>query len=237
MPTADTLPQWLPSVDICKLRENATTVLTSHNIGGLLPHIKDFTTNTINHQSDIIAIQETWICNTTAFRNPLTNHNVYLQTRNYNNIPNIPENLQTAEKGGVSLFIHEDYHCEQILTGNCGIECVAVNITSPDITVYSVYRPLFLPLRYFIQKLTELIKKSPTNRQLVLGDFNVDLLHSPSTSLVTEMNQIGFKQIVTKPTTARNTLIDHIYLKDITPVATGVIPVYYSYHEVTYLSF
>ena len=71
---------------------------------------------------------------------------------------------------------------------------------------------------------------------VVLGDFNVDLMQSPRNPLIKKMTENDYIQIISKPTTSRNTLIDHIYVKGTSPVDSGVLPTYYSYHEVTYLA-
>ena len=96
MPSDHTLPQWLQAVDMVAMRQIATTIITCHNIEGLVFHINDFIGYIVTHQADIIALQESWISQTAGFRNPLPNHAMYLKARNYPSIPDVRETLQTA---------------------------------------------------------------------------------------------------------------------------------------------
>ena len=58
-----------------------------------------------------------------------------------------------------------------------GIECVAVHVKSPQIFVINIYRPPDLPVKYFCDVLNRLLKDlTPGIPQIVMGDFNVDLL-------------------------------------------------------------
>jgi hypothetical protein len=58
-----------------------------------------------------------------------------------------------------------------------GIECVAVHVKSPQIFVINIYRPSDLPVKYFCDALNRLLKDlTPGIPQIVMGDFNVDLL-------------------------------------------------------------
>ena len=45
---------------------------------------------------------------------------------------------------------------------------------------------------------------------VILGDFNEDILSQLNTSIVTLMFNNGITQLVTSPTTAKATLIDHV---------------------------
>lgn len=58
-----------------------------------------------------------------------------------------------------------------------GIECVAVHVKSPQIFVINIYRPPDLPVKYFCDALNRLLKDLiPGSPQIVMGDFNVDLI-------------------------------------------------------------
>jgi hypothetical protein len=58
-----------------------------------------------------------------------------------------------------------------------GIECVAVHVKSPQIFVINIYRSPDLPVKYFCDALNRLLKDlTPGIPQIVMGDFNVDLL-------------------------------------------------------------
>ena len=71
---------------------------------------------------------------------------------------------------------------------------------------------------------------------LILGDFNEDILHQTNSTIVTFMSSHGYTQIV-KSTTARGTLIDHVYYNSL-PGNTIVQEqdTYYSDHDMIYCS-
>ncbi len=65
-----------------------------------------------------------------------------------------------------------------------------------------------------------------------MGDFNEDVMNPRSSSHVAKlMAEHNYKQCVTKATTEKGTLIDHVYARGIESVHTYVMPTYYSYHE------
>jgi exonuclease III len=233
MPDAKTLPQWTAQVNLTSL--NSQCILISHNIEGLIPHLQDFSRNVVTHQSDIIALQETW----TAYvvNQPLPYYSLHLQPRNYSGIAEVPDSLKTTTKGGVGFYIHQDFAYEIIHTEQCGIECIAAKFPSLHLSVYNVYRPPQLPLLYFVRKLTELLQNSETAANIVVGDFNVNIVCDKNNLLHKEMAALNYKQLITQPTTAGRTIIDHIYVNNVECVSSGVIPTYYSYHDITYIAF
>ena len=58
-----------------------------------------------------------------------------------------------------------------------GIECVVVHVKSHKIFVINIRRPPDLPVKYFCDALNRLLKDlTPDIPQIVMGDFNMDLL-------------------------------------------------------------
>ena len=49
------------------------------------------------------------------------------------------------------------------------------------------------------------------------------------------MTRNGYQQIINQATTAENTLLDVIYVKNIEVKNSGVFQTYYSYHDAIYL--
>jgi hypothetical protein len=116
-----------------------------------------------------------------------------------------------------------------------GIECVAVHVKSPQILVINIYRPPDLPVKYFCDALNYLLKDlTPGIPQIVMGDFNVDLL-SRKDDVITHTFS-AFEQNIKSSTTRKLTCLDHIYTRHLNAQQAGVVPIYYSYHKMTYIS-
>ena len=116
-----------------------------------------------------------------------------------------------------------------------GIECVAVHVKSPQIFVINIYRPPDLPVKYFCDALNRLLKDlTPGIPQIVMGDFNVDLL-SRKDDVITRTFS-AFEQNIKSSTTRKLTCLDHIYTRHLNAQQAGVVPIYYSYHDMTYIS-
>ena len=72
---------------------------------------------------------------------------------------------------------------------------------------------------------------------LILGDFNDNLLDQPESPIVSLMSTHGYSQLVNSPTTAKGTLIDHIYYnKPNGNITVEVHDTYYSDHDTVYCS-
>ena len=71
---------------------------------------------------------------------------------------------------------------------------------------------------------------------VILGDFN-DVLHQTDSRIVTFMSSHGYTQLVNLPTTARGTLIDHIFYNGLPGnTIVQVQDTYYSDHATVYCS-
>ena len=188
----------------------------SHNTEGLLPHIEDINQNLFLSRASIICLQETWL-RTTQTVNSLPGHTLISACRD-------------SPRGGVALFINKNIQYTEVSTAGFQIECVAIKLFNPPVVLINVYRPPRLDLKHFCDNLQILYTSLDCDKLILLGDFNVDFLKSKILSL-----QESFSQVISKPTTRRSTLIDHIYIRNVPYQKSGVIPCYYSYHEMTYI--
>ena len=110
-----------------------------------------------------------------------------------------------------------------------------MHIKSPQIFVINIYRPSDLPVKYFCDALNRLLKDStPGIPQIVMGDFNVDLL-SKKDDVITRTFS-AFEQNVKSSTTRKLTCLNHIYTRPLNAQQAGVVPIYYSYYDMTYIS-
>lgn len=70
-----------------------------------------------------------------------------------------------------------------------------------------------------------------TGHKIIMGDFNENLL-STTKSTPELMEENGYHQLVTFPTTENWTLIDHVYTNiPLTQLQILPLPTYFSYHE------
>lgn len=221
IPTADSLNDWY-SVSPQIIVDSSHFLITSHNCEGYFPHYHDIKNNSFFHQADIIALQETWTSPNDRVQPPNTRYQAVFAHR-------MTHQNNQSPQGGVAIFVHEDFDFIQIDTSMADIECVAVHITSPPVSVLNVYKPPQTNLHYFCEQLTLILNNLPTSETIVLGDFNTQVSANEL-----QQTMIDFDQLITTPTTVRQTLIDHIYVKNLAAVQSGTVPTYYSYHAVTY---
>ena len=113
-----------------------------------------------------------------------------------------------------------------------------MHVKSPQIFVINIYRPPDLPVKYYCDALNRLLKDlTPGIPQIVRGDFNVDLL-SRKDDVITRTFS-AFEQNIKSPTTHKLTCLDHIYTRHLNAQQvgdSGVVSLYYSYHDMTYIS-
>ena len=111
-----------------------------------------------------------------------------------------------------------------------GIECVVVHVKSHQIFVINIRRPPDLPVKYFCDALNRLLKDlTPGIPQIVMSDFNLDLL-SRKDDVITRTFS-AFEQNIKSSTSRKLTCLDHIYTRHFNAQQAGVVPIYYSYHD------
>ena len=76
---------------------------------------------------------------------------------------------------------------------------------------------------------------------LILGDFNLNIDTTISHPFVSWMSQIGYEQLISKPTHVSGSIIDHLYVSKSfytqTHVSIVVRPLYFSDHNAVVLHF
>lgn len=120
----------------------------------------------------------------------------------------------------------------EIMRYVCNLEHLCAYIPSVDILLIVLYRPPTYGQSMFEKSLATLMKKVNARFKcgiMIVGDFNDNL----RISCVVEdlMGSQGFIQHVSEATTEANTIIDHVYTRNIENVAVTVLPTYFSYHE------
>ena len=169
-----------------------------------------------------ICLQECWLddeTDTSQFKIP-----------NYNLIP---QGKQCCHHGGLVTYIHEEFKGkvrslfkkskERLWEGQC-ITVTGERLKS-KVTISNIYRPPKLnnnnaTLKSFISELIPYLNilESEKNRNIILGDFNIDLLQLQHRAIIEEFYDkfvsMGFLPRITLPTrfsTKSCTLIDQIF--------------------------
>ena len=120
-----------------------------------------------------------------------------------------------------------------------GIGVATSTLTLPNATQMQLYRSPSVSLQLLTVMLNRMLDYIATTDlpTLILGDFNDDILSHPNSSIVSLMSNHGFSQLVTSPTTAEGTLIDHVYYNRPTnDIIVEGHDTYYSDHDTVYCS-
>lgn len=144
----------------------------------------------------VIAVQETWL-----------DCDEHLEIQGYNS-----HFVSHGHGKGVVTYYNNSFKVTGVVRSNTH---QISKVSSETYDVVNVYRNANedVPLESFLKDLFDLI----SNQRLsyVVGDFNIDLLKSPSHSICTKLKDKGFKQIVSLPTHEEGGLLDHVYVNNI----------------------
>ena len=132
---------------------------------------------------------------------------------------------------GVALIINKKFMPEEIAL-NCDCGLLAVKISKPTkLHVVSVYRPPSTPICKLTDELLKIVSKLKEIPTWIVGDFNEDISIACKRHCCSMLTINGFKQVVKKPTTDSETLIDHVYVSQKMTVTTDVTDCYYTDHD------
>lgn len=180
----------------------------------------------LNFCFTVIGISETWLNTSNKDCYEIGGYNHYSLCRN----------IKTG--GGVSLFVKDTVSCKcrpEFTRNETYIEALFIEISKDssglknDVIVGMIYRPPNQDVCVFndcLQEILDTIKKE--NKLLYLmGDFNVNLLetncHLPSSEFLDLLYSYSLFPLMTRPTritSSSSTLIDNIYLNDISAMNT-----------------
>ena len=151
---------------------------------------------------------------------------------------------QNLSNGGVMIACASSLQPHSIsIQHPPSLEIVSIMVSTHrdlQMCVVVVYRRPQLPLRSLLSLLEDYLGDLPhqTMPTVIVGDFNENLLSSPSSSVLLQfMASQGFTQLVQAPTTDSGSLLDHIYYNQAsTRSVVEVIDIYYSDHDACFLS-
>ncbi len=239
----NTMPRFIDEEYIGSTPGNMTIMM--HNIQGLQPHYMDLKCNNDMMKAEFICLTETWTEDQIQYDMQLNDFKSYHQPRclSYNDSSELTQLLQQQCHGGVAAYSKTNQATSRLMLPVQNIEHIAFQIiSSVSLVVVVIYRPVSYVLQEFIYNMTILLNElhKVTNRCIIMGDFNEDILRVKSnckSSIVNMMSEHGYKQCVEDATTEKGTLIDHVYVRGLESVQTEVIPTYYSYHEAVKIKF
>ena len=180
----------------------------------------------LNHSFTVIGISETWLND--------TNKNCY-SVNGYNHIGQC---RGVRPGGGVSLYVKNSlsYSCRSELNRNeTHIECIFIELSKSetglikDTVIGMIYRPPNQDIYKFNESLAEILQILKQENKLIylMGDFNINLLdlerHLPSSEYLDSLYSYSLFPLITKPTRithSTSTLIDNIFLNDISLINT-----------------
>nr|XP_054593339.1 uncharacterized protein LOC129160189 [Nothobranchius furzeri] len=220
---------------------NCTFKVCLHNVQGLKNHIQDVKSNQKLLTADIICLTETWLKETHPPESiSLPGWTFHHKTRSDSyDETGLFSTFRSKNGGGVGFYHKNSIMCKSMAFNCNNLEALLFSTQTLNHHYMLLYKPPSYNLQKFkdnLQPVLHYFNEFPGTK-IVMGDMNDDAL--VSNSFVSFMKLQGYTQIVTSPTTENNTLIDHVYIKDIDPktIHVEVIPTYYSYHECIQISF
>ena len=208
--------------------------LMHHNVEGLLNNFGGVQKLVTTKGYDIVMLTETWLeSNISSDAIAIDGYSVYRR--------DIDHDSAEHNRGGVCIFVKCELQTSRIDLGSSQIQYTAVLVRKKEdaFVCIAVYRAPNFNTKKFCSRLQSLIQKAllclETSAVLCSGDFNEDLQRPGAHPIRDTFTKYGFTQHIAKPTTLKNTLIDHVYIRPhkSLQVTSGVIQTYYSYHDVT----
>ena len=144
------------------------------------------------------------------------------------------------DSSGGGVMICSKSHCTRIHHIDSPLEIVTItHPISEEKLVYitTIYRRPALSSQLLIYAIKLILQDIPMGfPHIILGDFNEDLLTKTTPLKDFMTNEHGFTQLINQPTTDYGSLLDHIYLNNITSKAVShVQDIYFTDHDLTLL--
>ena len=225
------LLQPMPELKCISLSNNYVT-LSLLNVRSIIAKMPDILQdNSLNHAS-ILCFCETWL--TPSQQTPVVQNNQVAMRC---------DRASGDNKGGTMISVPQYMQpCHTQRFASNGIEVIITTLSLPNaksLQIALLYRSPSFPMQQLITMLTRILNyvsmsNTPT---VILGDFNDNVLEQLESPIVSLMSTHGYAQLVNSPTTAKGTLIDHVYYSN--PNGSEIVEVhdtYYSDHDAVYCS-
>lgn len=214
------LPTIVPSISIANVDPTAGLTFCLLNVENLLSHIQDIECDPHINMCQMMFFTETHL----KAEDLWPSHTIGQQTHNI-----FRHERKHVKGGGIAVCIDKTIESTQIAMCT-NIEGVKLFLPSYNLTILCIYcKPSMSKEPLLKQLLCEV--HSGTQKMMILGDFNDDACCTTS-PFVVGLQQVGFRQCVKQPTTNYSTLLDHIYVQNISILPVYIADCYYSYHDV-----
>ena len=207
------------------------------NVEGFNSHLCDIIANDQLLKSNIFVATEMWLSAENEQTCQLSGYSVVHRPRY-----KCSYYLSSHKHGGVSIFVKDGVQYFPVtLSPMDDIECCVISIPSLGCIVIGVYRAPSFPCAFFAEKLEQILQNHVVQKhriKIVIGDLNENLLVAGTHMIFTLLRHYGFHQLIVKPTTSSDTLLDVIYFNGPeTDYKSGVLQTYFGYHDAVYLEF
>lgn len=125
------------------------------------------------------------------------------------------DHSQLCRKDGGVGFYHKNLVNYNILHVHCNnLEAIIFNVQPMNYNLMVLYRPPSYQISLFKNNLASVINQfnKLSGGRIIVGDFSDNAIVSKS--MQNFMQDQGYTQIVTSPTTENETILDHIYIKN-----------------------
>ena len=225
-----TLPP-VPQLQCFSLPDNYVTIALL-NVRSVIGKLADIKQDMCLKAAKVICFCETWLTGSQA--SPIILNNAVV----------VRCDRQTGDiQGGTMIYIPsymQPHHTCSFTSSGIEIACSTLTLHNTNLLqILVLYRSPNVPMQALISMLLRMLLYVSTTDMptLILGDFNEDILTQPNSSIVSLMLSHGYTQIVSSPTTAKGTLIDHVYYNGPSnDVLVEVHDMYYSDHDTVYCS-
>ncbi|CAI5653237.1 unnamed protein product [Oreochromis niloticus] len=222
------------------LSRSEVFTIVHHNTEGLPAHINDIKSHHELCLADVLCLTETHLRGSFVAESlHLENYNLFKRNRHlsYTNFPQ----MANRNGGGVAVYVKSDIqvHEKQYIHNVTDLEFLALKVEAPvSALIAVVYRPPDYTLRPFLKNLVSLLDSleiMDCHPIIVCGDFNENVLSIANKPILELFESRGYAQVITAPTTEKNTLLDLIFISQPERcLHSGVMKTYYSYHDPVY---
>ena len=150
------------------------------------------------------------------------------------------ETLNVGRFRGVAMYIQNsiNYSVLPLMSNDCDT-LVIRTYGATNMLIGVIYKPPNTTHTKFCTEMSNITAQTElleTNHAVFVGDFNIDLMKD---GVLPPKPFQNYFQAISQPTTDKETIIDHIYVKPIPAVddfVASVLPTYYSYHRRAFIA-
>jgi hypothetical protein len=208
---------------LIKIDHSKHFIIAHHNIQSIRRHIENLKRNMEIRNAHVLCLSETWLTDNCDIDS--------LSLEGYS-----LELVNSGNGRGVAMYIQNsvDYTIVPLHCNHCDVLAIRTH-GKANLLIVAIYKPVATTSREFNKEMNDVtaqIEMLDTDYKVLTGDFNRDLLKE---NILPSFRQ--YEQVISDPTTAKGTLLDHIYVKPKPQeYQASVLKTYYSYHNPTFIA-